>query len=41
MMPQAKRVFPAVTWIIFPKVFLAVAITTYLPIYMTDEVSSQ
>ena len=37
MMPQAKRVFPAVTWIIFPKVFLAVAITTYLPIYMTDE----
>ena len=36
MMPQAKRVFPAVTWIIFPKVFLAVAITTYLPIFMSD-----
>jgi FSR family fosmidomycin resistance protein-like MFS transporter len=40
MMPQAKRVFPAITWIIFPKVFLAVAITTYLPIFMRDELGT-
>ena len=40
MMPQAKRVFPAITWIIFPKVFLAVAITTYLPIFMRDQLGT-
>ena len=37
MMPQARRVFPVLTWIMLPKAFLAVALTTYLPIYMSDE----
>ena len=40
MWPQVKRVFPVITWVIFPKVFLAVAITTYLPIFMRDQLQT-
>ncbi len=36
MWPQARRVFPVIIWIILPKIFLAVALTTYLPIFMSD-----
>lgn len=40
MWPQAKRIFPIITWIILPRVFMAVAITTYLPIFMRDELQT-
>lgn len=37
MMPEARRVFPALIWILAAKAFMAVAITTYLPLFMRDE----
>ncbi|HRW49718.1 MAG TPA: MFS transporter [Caldilinea sp.] len=40
MWPQVKRVFPVITWVIFPKVFLAVTITTYLAIFMRDQLQT-
>ena len=40
MWPQVKRVFPIITWVIFPKVFLAVTITTYLAIFMRDQLQT-
>ena len=37
MWPTAQRVFPVLAWIMGTKALLAVAITTYLPIFMRDE----
>lgn len=37
MWPSAKRVFPVLAWIMGTKALMAVAITTYLPIFMSDE----
>ncbi|RME53942.1 MAG: MFS transporter, partial [Caldilineae bacterium] len=34
--PQVQRVFPAIVWIQLTRAFMAVAITTYLPIFMSD-----
>ncbi len=35
--PQARRFFPLLTWLLFGRVFMLAALTTYLPIYMRDE----
>ncbi|NJN81057.1 MAG: MFS transporter, partial [Caldilineaceae bacterium] len=35
--PSARRVFPLLTWIMLPKMLMVVAITLYLPIFMSDE----
>lgn len=35
--PGARRVFPLLTWLLFGRVFMLAALTTYLPIYMKDE----
>ena len=35
--PQARRVFPLLAWLLFGRVFMLSALTTYLPIYMRDE----
>lgn len=35
-LPALRRVFPAVTWILLTKAFLAVVVTTYLPTFMSD-----
>ena len=37
MLPEARRVFPVLLWILVTKAFMAVAITTYLPIFMRDQ----
>ncbi len=34
--PGARRLFPFLTWIMMARVFMLVAITTYLPIFMSD-----
>lgn len=34
--PQVRRVYPALLWILTTKAFMAVALTTYLPIFMSD-----
>jgi len=36
MLPQARRVFPALIWIMGPKSLMAVSLTVYLPIYMSE-----
>lgn len=36
MLPQARRVFPTLVWIMGPKALLMVALTVYLPIYMNE-----
>lgn len=36
MLPQARRIFPTLAWIMGPKALLMVALTTYLPIYMNE-----
>jgi FSR family fosmidomycin resistance protein-like MFS transporter len=35
--PQARRVFPPLTWLLMGRIFMLAALTTYLPIYMSDE----
>jgi MFS transporter, FSR family, fosmidomycin resistance protein len=40
MMPEARRVFPVLFWILIAKAFMAVAITTYLPIFMRDQLQT-
>lgn len=35
--PQARRIFPLLTWLLFGRLFMLAALTTYLPIYMRDE----
>jgi FSR family fosmidomycin resistance protein-like MFS transporter len=40
MWPEARRVFPVLTWILVAKAFMAVAITTYLPIFMRDQLQT-
>ena len=40
MLPQARRVFPVLVWIMLPKAFLIVSITAYLPIFVNDELQS-
>ncbi|MFN2201258.1 MAG: MFS transporter [Caldilineaceae bacterium] len=37
MWPTARRVFPVLAWIMGAKISMVVAITTYLPIFMSDE----
>ena len=37
MLPEGRRVFPVLLWILVSKAFMAVAITTYLPIFMRDQ----
>jgi len=34
--PQVRQVYPAILWILTTKAFIAVALTTYLPIFMSD-----
>jgi FSR family fosmidomycin resistance protein-like MFS transporter len=34
--PQARRVFPPLTWLLLGRIFMLAALTTYLPIYMSD-----
>ncbi len=36
--PQIRRVFPALGWIMLARTGLLVSLTTYLPLYMSDEV---
>lgn len=36
MLPQARRIFPTLVWIMGPKSLLMVALTVYLPIYMNE-----
>ncbi|MEA3334331.1 MAG: MFS transporter [Chloroflexota bacterium] len=33
----ARRVFPSLTWLVSGRIFMLAAVTTYLPIYMSDE----
>ena len=40
MIPKAKKVFPALTWLMLARVFMQVALTTYLPIFMSDVLNS-
>jgi len=35
--PQARRVFPPLTWLLGGRIFMMAALTTYLPIYISDE----
>ena len=35
--PQARRIFPLLSWLLFGRVFILAALTTFLPIYMRDE----
>jgi FSR family fosmidomycin resistance protein-like MFS transporter len=35
--PQARRVFPPLTWLLIGRIFMMAALTTYLPIFMSDE----
>lgn len=34
--PTVRRIFPALTWLMLARVFMLVALTTYLPIFMRD-----
>ncbi|MCL4831689.1 MAG: MFS transporter [Caldilineaceae bacterium] len=34
--PRVRQVYPAILWILTTKAFIAVALTTYLPIFMSD-----
>lgn len=34
--PQARRVFPPLFWLMAGRVFMLIALTTYLPLYMSD-----
>jgi FSR family fosmidomycin resistance protein-like MFS transporter len=40
MLPKFKQVFPALTWLMLARVFMQVALTTYLPIFMSDVLAS-
>jgi FSR family fosmidomycin resistance protein-like MFS transporter len=35
--PQARRVFPPLIWLLFGRIFMMAALTTYLPIFVSDE----
>lgn len=35
--PQAWHVFPPLTWLLLGRIFMMAALTTYLPIYVSDE----
>ena len=35
--PQARRVFPPLIWLLSGRIFMMAALTTYLPIFMSDE----
>ena len=35
--PQARRVFPPLAWLLFGRIFMMAALTTYLPIFISDE----
>jgi FSR family fosmidomycin resistance protein-like MFS transporter len=37
MWPQVRRVFPLLTWLMVSRVMMSVALTTYLPIFISDE----
>ncbi len=37
---RVRQTFPVLTWIMLPKAFMVVAITTYLPIFMRDELET-
>jgi len=34
--PKARRFFPSIVLLVFPRIFMLVALTTYLPIFMSD-----
>lgn len=40
IVPHAKKVFPVLTWLMLARVFMQVALTTYLPIFMSDVLNS-
>lgn len=40
MWPEARRVFPVLFWILATKAFMAVSLTTYLPIFMSDQLQA-
>ncbi len=40
ILPKAKKVFPVLTWLMLARVFMQVALTTYLPIFMSDVLNS-
>jgi FSR family fosmidomycin resistance protein-like MFS transporter len=40
MWPEAQRVFPALLWILTAKAFMGVAITTFLPLFMRDQLQT-
>ncbi len=40
MIPKAKKIVPALTWLMLARVFMQVALTTYLPIFMSDVLNS-
>ncbi len=40
MLPKAKKIFPALSWLMLARVFMQVALTTYLPIFMSDVLGS-
>jgi FSR family fosmidomycin resistance protein-like MFS transporter len=40
MWPEARRVFPVLIWILIAKAFMGVAMTTYLPIFMRDQLQT-
>ena len=35
--PQARRVFPPLAWLLSGRIFMVAALTTYLPIFVSDE----
>lgn len=35
--PRARRLFPVLAWLIGARIFMHVALTTYLPLYISDE----
>jgi FSR family fosmidomycin resistance protein-like MFS transporter len=40
ILPKAKQVFPVLTWLMLARIFMQVALTTYLPIFMSDVLNS-
>lgn len=36
MLPQVRRIFPTLAWIMGPKALMMASLTVYLPIYMSD-----
>jgi FSR family fosmidomycin resistance protein-like MFS transporter len=40
MWPHARKVYPVLAWIMLSKAFMAVALTTYLPMFMRDEMDT-